>query len=82
MSGGSIAALFVRNNRVLCEKKTRLAGYRDTSTKHVPFDWKKLWKYLKPNLIYFIAAVAVSKLDMRIIPSVFIILQNTFRPPI
>ncbi|XP_045476710.1 mitochondrial potassium channel ATP-binding subunit isoform X1 [Harmonia axyridis] len=56
--GGTVAAIILRNHRVFCEKKTRLSGYKDISTKNVPFNWKKLWKYLKPHVFYFFAAIA------------------------
>ncbi|KAK9892136.1 hypothetical protein WA026_018335 [Henosepilachna vigintioctopunctata] len=54
---GSIIGIFIRNNKVFCAKSTRLAGYREASVRNVRFNWKKFWKYLRPHIWYFLAAV-------------------------
>ncbi|XP_044738970.1 mitochondrial potassium channel ATP-binding subunit-like [Chrysoperla carnea] len=39
-------------------KATRIIDYKPDNNKVSKFDWNKLWSYLKPELLWFIAAVA------------------------
>ncbi|CAG9863051.1 unnamed protein product [Phyllotreta striolata] len=70
LTGGLIVKLYISRNQVACEaQNTRLSRY-ETSDKTTSFDWKLLWKYLKPSIWYFIAAVvgalAVALLNIQI----------------
>lgn len=59
LSGGVVAQIYF-NSKVVCkEKHSRLAGYRDGGDKHLKFNWKKFWVYMRPEIWYFIAAVIV-----------------------
>ncbi|KAL3288225.1 hypothetical protein HHI36_002674 [Cryptolaemus montrouzieri] len=58
LCGGSVLTFVVKNNKVFCDKKTRLSGFKETSTKNVSFNWKKFWTYLRPHIWYFLAAIA------------------------
>ncbi|KAG5880049.1 hypothetical protein JTB14_018474 [Gonioctena quinquepunctata] len=51
--------LTTSQKHVLCAtNKTRMAGYEKNLDTNLKFDWSRLWEYLKPNMIYFLAAVA------------------------
>lgn len=56
-SCGTAFLFCLKNNYVLCDNKTRLVGYQNISVKKVAFDWTKFWKYLRPHILYFIAAI-------------------------
>ncbi|CAH2004100.1 unnamed protein product [Acanthoscelides obtectus] len=58
LAGGAFVNVMISRNKVLCEPKTRMAGYRTVSDKNLRFDWAKFWTYLRPHIWYFIAAIA------------------------
>lgn len=59
------------NKIALCEKqKSRLTGYRNNDVSNLKFDWRRFWKYLKPHIWSFLAAIvgalAVAVLNIQI----------------
>lgn len=57
LSGAILTKVYLNNNNVLCEaKSTRMAGYKKDE-KEASFNWKMFWEYLKPHLLYFLAAI-------------------------
>lgn len=60
ITGGAVVKIILNDN-VLCHaKNTRLVGLQKLPTKNLGFQWKQFWKYLKPHLLNFILAIAVS----------------------
>ncbi|XP_060517346.1 mitochondrial potassium channel ATP-binding subunit-like isoform X2 [Cylas formicarius] len=60
LCGGAVFRNIYIHNEALCEAqtKTRLSGYKSGTDKNLRFDWQKFWLYLKPNIAYFLAAIA------------------------
>ncbi|XP_023016655.2 mitochondrial potassium channel ATP-binding subunit isoform X1 [Leptinotarsa decemlineata] len=56
----AVAIGLVTNRRhVFCaSNKTRMVGYEKHLERNLKFDWSRFWAYLKPNLLYLLAAVA------------------------
>lgn len=61
-ASGSIGLAVKWNGAYVSCSAGRLAGYQSNVTKAdtVAFDWKRFWKYLKPHLLKFLAAICVS----------------------
>lgn len=61
-ASGSIGLAAKWNGAYVSCSAGRLAGYQSNVTKAdtVAFDWKRFWKYLKPHLLKFLAAICVS----------------------
>lgn len=59
---GGVVFLTSKNIAFCKVKTTRMVGYRSSSDKHLSFNWKQFWLYLKPYIGYFIAAVLVKKI--------------------
>ncbi|XP_018566195.1 ATP-binding cassette sub-family B member 8, mitochondrial [Anoplophora glabripennis] len=58
IASGAVVQIVVHKNTALCEKKgSRMAGYRKSSDKHLKFDWKLFWLYVRPHIWYLIAAI-------------------------
>nr|AVT42121.1 ABC transporter B [Lissorhoptrus oryzophilus] len=56
--GGGVLNIYFSKRKVFCEaQQSRLVGYKRSNDKCLHFDWRKFWKYLKPNLLYFLGAV-------------------------
>ncbi|CAH1163876.1 unnamed protein product [Phaedon cochleariae] len=71
LASGVLIQVTHKNQETLCDSnKTRLAGYEQYSGKHSKFDWNLLWAYLRPNILYFLAAImgalAVAILNIQI----------------
>lgn len=60
LAGGLVLRLKF-NEKTLCHaKNTRLMGLQRTQKKNLRFEWKQFWIYLKPHILNFILAIAVS----------------------
>lgn len=67
IAGGFIVKIALNKEAICHPKNTRLIGLQKTQNKDLSFEWKQFWLYLKPHLLNFILAIAVSCIDSGIV---------------
>lgn len=74
LTSGTVLHIIINKNKVQCQaKKTRMAGYQAGSDKDLKFDLKLFWAYLKPHILYFIAAIVVTIALINELHAIFIV---------
>lgn len=60
VSGGVVLKLALSEKTLCHPKNTRLVGLQRTHTGNLSFEWRQFWNYLKPHILNFLLAIAVS----------------------